>query len=73
MSTTTAKATACQYSGVDKQRGIVFQINAGQVDVGACISSLSQYPGEEEYLMQPLSCLEASPAHRAFAFVGVAV
>ena len=60
MSTTTAKGTACQYSGVDKKRGIVFQISAGRVDVGASISFLSQYPGEEEFLMQPLSCLEAS-------------
>jgi hypothetical protein len=63
MSTTTAKATACQYSGVDKKRGIVFQISAGRVDNGASISFLSQYPGEEEYLMPPLSCLEASHAH----------
>jgi hypothetical protein len=62
MSTTTEKATACQYSGVDKKRGIVFQISAGRVDIGASISFLSQYPGEAEYLMPPLSCLEASPA-----------
>ena len=82
-------------SGVDKQRGTVFEIQAGRVDVGASIQVnrvlcgqintiseieisrslywkiqlielhrmlarqfLSQYPGEEEFLMQPLSCLE---------------
>ena len=58
MSTTTAKETACQYSGVAKERGTVFEIAAGRVDVGASIGFLSQYPGEAEFLMQPLSCLE---------------
>ena len=67
MSTTTAKDTACQYSGVDKRRGIVFQISAGRIDIGASISFLSQYPGESEFLMQPLSCLEASPLHSPLA------
>jgi hypothetical protein len=28
--------------------------------VGADIGFLSQYPGEEEFLMQPLACLEVS-------------
>ena len=37
MSTTTARETAFQYSGVDKQRGTVFEIQAGRVDVGASI------------------------------------
>ena len=60
MSTTTAKQTACEYSGVAKERGTVFEISAGRVDVGASISFLSQYPGEAEYLMPPLSCLEVS-------------
>jgi hypothetical protein len=58
MSTTTHKETAFAYSGVKSQRGTVFEIAAGRVDVGASISFLSQYPGEEEYLMQPLCCLE---------------
>ena len=69
MSTTTAKDTACQYSGVDKKRGIVFQISAGRIDMGASISFLSQYPGEREFLMQPLSCLEASPLHLPLAYL----
>ena len=58
MSTTTDKATAFAYSGVAKQRGTVFEITAGRVDIGASISFLSQYPGEKEFLMPPLSCLE---------------
>ncbi len=35
-----------------------WEAQAGRVDVGASISFLSQYPGEAEFLMQPLSCLE---------------
>ncbi len=58
MSTTTDKGTAFAYSGVTKRRGTVFEIAEGQVDVGASISFLSQYPGEQEFLMPPLSCLE---------------
>ena len=61
MSTTTDRATASAYSGVDKKRGTVFEIAAGEVDKGASISFLSQYPGEAEFLMPPLSCLEVSP------------
>jgi hypothetical protein len=37
LSTTTARETAFQYSGVDRSRGIVFEIQAGRVDVGASI------------------------------------
>jgi hypothetical protein len=47
-------------SGIDKRRGTVFEIEAGRVDIGASIQFLSQYPGEAEYLMQPLCCLEVS-------------
>jgi hypothetical protein len=65
MSTTTAKSTACEYSGAAKERGTVFVITAGRIDVGASISFLSQYPGEEEYLMPPLSCLEVLLVHNA--------
>jgi hypothetical protein len=36
----------------------------GRVDIGASLGFLSQYPGEEEFLMPPLSCLEAwAPIH----------
>ena len=58
MSTTTAQETAVAYSGKGGERCTVLEITAGRVDVGADISFLSQYPGEEEFLMQPLSCLE---------------
>jgi hypothetical protein len=58
MSTTTSRETAVAYSGKDGQRCTVLEISAGRVDVGADISFLSQYPGEKEFLMQPLSCLE---------------
>ena len=58
MSTTTSRETAVAYSGKNEQRCTVLEITAGRVDVGANISFLSQYPGEEEFLMQPLSCLE---------------
>ena len=46
------------YSGRDGLRCTVFEITAGRVDVGGDIGFLSQYPGEREFLMQPLSCLE---------------
>jgi NLR family CARD domain-containing protein 3 len=58
MSLSSEKQVACQYSGIDKKRGIVFEISVGRIDVGASISFLSQYPNEREYLMQPLCCLE---------------
>jgi hypothetical protein len=48
------------YSGKDGQRCTVLEIMAGRVDVGADIGFLSQYPGEQEFLMQPLACLEVS-------------
>jgi hypothetical protein len=58
LSTTTSRETAVGYSGKDGQRCTVLEITAGRVDVGADIGFLSQYPDEQEFLMQPLSCLE---------------
>ncbi len=58
MSTTTNREVAVQYSGMDKQRGVVFEIAVGRVDIGANLSWVSQYPGEEEYLFPPLTFLE---------------
>ena len=60
MSTTTDKAVAVHYSGLDKRRAIIFEIMAGRVDIGGSLRFVSQYPGEDEFLMQPLSCLEVS-------------
>jgi hypothetical protein len=72
MSTTTNKETAVDYSGVRDQRGTLLEIEVGRVDVGASIRFLSQYPDEEEFLMQPLACLEVRPlAPLDFLFVAV--
>ncbi len=60
MSTTTDKKTASAYSGVARNRGTLLEITAGQIDNGASISFLSQYPGEAEFLMPPLTCLEVN-------------
>jgi hypothetical protein len=60
MSTTTHKETAFEYSGIKDQRGTVLEIDVSHVDVGASIAFLSQYPGEAEFLMQPLACLEVT-------------
>ncbi len=62
MSTTTHREMAIGYSCIKdpSKRGIILEIEVGRVDVGASISFLSQYPGEGEYLMQPLACLEVS-------------
>jgi hypothetical protein len=61
MSTTTSQETAVAYSGKGGERCTVLEITAGRVDVGADIGFLSQYPDEQEFLMQPLSCLEVLP------------
>ena len=47
-----------QYSGTDKKRGIVFEIQVGRIDIGADISQFSQYPKEQEFWFPPLCCLE---------------
>jgi len=56
MSTTTKKEVAVQYAGGG--RPTIFEIDVGQVDRGASLSWLSQYPSEEEVVMPPLSNLE---------------
>ena len=56
MSTTTKREIAVQYSG--KKTPTIFQISIGQIDMGASLNVLSQYAGEEEILMPPLSNLE---------------
>mmetsp|Transcript_4272 Transcript_4272/g.12216 ORF Transcript_4272/g.12216 Transcript_4272/m.12216 type:complete len:1420 (+) Transcript_4272:1297-5556(+) len=60
LSTTTDRTTAVAYSGTRDQRGTIFEIMAGRIDVGASIKVLSQYPSEEEFLMPPLSCIEVA-------------
>jgi hypothetical protein len=56
MSTTTKREIAVQYSG--NKTPTIFQISIGQIDMGASLNILSQYAGEEEILMPPLSNLE---------------
>ena len=63
MSTTASEETAFAYSGKNAQRCTVFEISAGRVDVGASLRVISQYPGEEEYLMPPLACLEVNSVY----------
>ena len=58
MSTTADISVALQYSGKGGNKGTVFEIAAGRVDLGADLKWLSQYPGESEYLFPPLTCLE---------------
>ena len=61
MSTTTDRNVAIQYTkGKDGtyQLPTIFEIEVGQVDRGASLSWVSQYPGEQEVLMPPLSNLE---------------
>ena len=58
MSTTSDRRVAVQYSGLERRRAAIMEISAGRVDIGGSLGFLSQYPGEEEFLMPPLSCLE---------------
>jgi len=60
MSTTADRSVAVQYSGHEKRRAMMLEIQAGRIDVGGSLGFLSQYAGEEEFLMQPLSCLEVT-------------
>jgi hypothetical protein len=60
LSTTLNRDVALTYSGVKKNRGVLFEIEIGAVDCGAQINSISQYPGEAEMLFGPLSNLETT-------------
>lgn len=46
------------YSCGDGQLKTVFEIDVGQIDRGASMQWISQYPHEDEFLMPPLSNLE---------------
>ena len=59
LSTTQNKRVAMEYSGVRKNRGVVFEMEVGAIDCGAELESISQYPGEKELLFGPLTHLEA--------------
>ena len=57
LSTTSSWEVAVQYVG-DGALPIIFAIECGAVDKGACLSWLSQFPDEIEYLLPPRSYLE---------------
>jgi len=57
LSTTTRMEVAVAYIG-DKGMPVLFKFEVGDMDRGASLSFLSQYPNEEEILIPPLSYLE---------------
>ena len=62
MSTTSDRAVAVQYSGVEqgKASATVLEIRTSSVDRAASIQDYSQYSGEGEYLWWPLCFLEST-------------
>jgi hypothetical protein len=58
MSTTTKLEVAVSYIPDGKALPMLFEFEVGDVDRGSSISFISQYPGEEEILISPLSYLE---------------
>ena len=59
MSTTADRDIALQYSGAgDGKLATILEAESGRVDCGGRLGFLSQYPGEEEYLLGPYACLE---------------
>jgi hypothetical protein len=56
-STTAQLAVALQYVGKGRNP-IIFQIRMGEVDHGASLTEVSQFPGEAEILFPPLSNFE---------------
>jgi len=57
LSTTTNELVAVNYIG-GKEMPVLFQFDVGDIDRGASLSFLSQYPNEDEVLIPPLSYLE---------------
>jgi hypothetical protein len=66
MSTTADRELALQYSGAgDGKLATILEAESGRVDCGGRLGFLSQYPGEEEYLLGPFACLEVMGRPRA--------
>ena len=61
-SATPNKDVALSYAGTD--RASLFEIEVGEIDRGADISSYSQYPQEEEHVIPPLSHFEIVQVRR---------
>jgi hypothetical protein len=59
VSTSTDRTVAANYVG-GKEMPILFEFEVGDVDRGASLSFLSQYPNEDEILIPPLSYLEVT-------------
>ncbi|KAJ1488006.1 hypothetical protein T484DRAFT_1784654, partial [Baffinella frigidus] len=58
LSTSTSKEQALAYIEMSKCRPTLFEIQLGQVDRGATLRWISQFPSEDEVLLPPLSNLE---------------
>ena len=57
MSCSTRKDVAMQYAGKG-ERPIIFEMSVGEIDIGADVRNLSQYPNENEVVFPPLSNIE---------------
>lgn len=69
LSATTQWHVALNYStSTDLRRASLFEIEVDQINRGACISWLSQFPMEEEVLIPPLSNLEVVGDPRCVVF-----
>ena len=60
MSCTTNKEVAVSYINAAKGLPILFEFEVGSIDRGAPLSFLSEFPGEDEVLIPPLSFLEVT-------------
>ncbi len=66
MSTTANRDIALQYSGAGQGKlATILEAEVGRIDGGGQLGLLSQYPGEEEYLLGPYACLEVMARPRA--------
>jgi hypothetical protein len=59
LSTSTNEEVAASYIG-GGEMPVLFQFDVGDIDRGASLSHLSQYPNEDEVLIPPLSYLEVT-------------
>ena len=62
MSASTKRHVAVSYIKTEKGLPVLFEIDVGSIDRGAPLSFLSQFPGENEILIPPLSYLEVMGA-----------
>ena len=68
-STTTKRAVAVQYASQGRNP-VIFRIRMGEVNHGAALTELSQFPGEAEILFPPLCNLELEGESRVQLFQG---